>query len=194
MAWVTETIHATAGTWDLVGLIHWGKNRDWSQNPPAPMPEAPRTYTVHCEGPCLAYEFWSETFLGKMPGDFPVTLAPRQTRIIALRTPSKAGTPQLLGTNRHITMGGPDLQSANWDAANSDFVIVFPGAVGTAEVPFEFHHVLYAPGRTATAASVDGGLAVGAPLLSQVGDVVTSRVSLLGQAQDQSVTLRVHFR
>jgi hypothetical protein len=183
-------ITAPAGEWDLVGLVNWGTNRDWAQNPPQALPEAQRTYTVHCEGECLVYEFWSEQFIGRKSGDFTFDVQPRRAVVLSLRQPT--GTPQLLGTNRHITQGATDLGPVQWNAAAKRLEGSLEGSVGTPSAPWEYHLAFYAPtGFTLDHAEVDG---VTAPAATQQGQVVTLRFSLAVAQQGQPVGFRVFFR
>jgi hypothetical protein len=150
-----EHVVAPAGEWDVVGLIHWGRNRDWSQEPPAPLDETPRTYRVTCDGECLAFEFWSEKFLGRFTGGFDVTVDPRRAQVIALRRPT--GAPQLLGDNRHIMQGATDLGPLTWDPATRTLSGTIAAVAGTTAAPWTHHLFFYAPsGYVASKARVDG--------------------------------------
>lgn len=65
-----------------------------------------------------AYEFWTDTYLGKLDGTARVEreLAPKNCAMISLR---KAGpNPQVLSTNRHILQGHIELDGVRWDAAS----------------------------------------------------------------------------
>lgn len=183
-------VAAPAGEWDVVGLINWGVNRDWSENPPAAMPETTRAYTVACEGECLVYEFWSETFLGRETGAFTVEVEPRRAKVLALRTPT--GAPQLLGTNRHLTQGATDMGPITWDAAQGTLRGTHAGAAGTTTAPWEYHLAFYVPAAFALDhAEVD---MVASPIVERSGEVVRLKFSLPSSAQAKSVSFRLVFR
>jgi hypothetical protein len=62
-----------------------------------------------------AYEFWSDTYLGKLPGTARITreLEPNHCAMISVR--KVRPHPQVLSTNRHILQGWVDLQDVRWD-------------------------------------------------------------------------------
>jgi hypothetical protein len=183
-------VDAPAGQWDIAGLFNWGKNRDFTVSPPAPMPEQARTLQVPCASECLAYELWSERFLGRMTGPFTVEVPPRQAMIVSLRQPT--GAPQLLGTNRHVTQGATDLGPLAWDAAGKALSGTLVGSVGTATAPWEYHLAFYAPAPFAIdRAEVDG---VVAPSVSQDGEVVRLVFALPPEKQDATVAFRLYFK
>jgi hypothetical protein len=63
----------------------------------------------------LLFDFWKQEFLGKFHGQYSVDLPGHVSEVISLRP--AASHPQLVGTDRHITMGGVELQDEKWDAA-----------------------------------------------------------------------------
>lgn len=161
-------ISAPAGEWDVVGLFHWGRNMDLSASPPVEMADAPRSLDVTCDGPCLAYELWSEAFLGEKSGTFSVPMEPHSAKVLSLRKPT--GVPQVLGTNRHVLMGANDLGRAEWNAASRTLHVEVIAAAGTARAPFEHLVALHVPagftldrvtvtGVTAPRVQVEGALA-----------------------------------
>ncbi|MDG2224583.1 MAG: hypothetical protein P8L85_24590 [Rubripirellula sp.] len=62
-----------------------------------------------------AYEFWSDTYLGKFAGTARITrqLEPNHCAMISVRTAKNR--PQVLSTNRHVLQGWVDLQDVRWD-------------------------------------------------------------------------------
>jgi hypothetical protein len=185
-----QHIAAPAGTWDNVGLINWGTNRDWSQTPPAPMPEATRSYRVTCEGECLAYEFWSEAFLGRFTGGFDVSVDPRRAKVIAVRAP--VGVPQLLGTDRHVTQGATDQGAITWDSSKRTLSGTVQGAVGTAAAPWTYRMAFYAPpGFTLDHAAVGGSTDASA---QQKGEVIRLSFTLTASAQGSMAPWTMVFR
>ncbi|TNF38100.1 MAG: alpha-galactosidase [Deltaproteobacteria bacterium] len=185
--WVLP-VAAPAGEWTVLGLLNWGLNRDTSTRPPTALPDSPRTYPVSCDD-CLVWELWTETFLGRHAGDFEVEVPARDARVLALRAPT--GAPQLLGTNRHVTMGANDLGPMTWDATTKTLSGTLTGAVGSDVAPWAYHLAFYAPaGYTAVSAAID---LVVAPALSQDGEVVDLRFSLPSDAQDEVVSWQIVF-
>ncbi len=63
----------------------------------------------------LAYEFWTQKFLGEVVGRLNFESQPLTVNLFALR--EKSGSPQLLGTDRHYTQGGVELKDMHWDPA-----------------------------------------------------------------------------
>lgn len=62
-----------------------------------------------------AYEFWSDTYLGKLPGTARIAreLQPNHCAMISVR---KVLThPQVLSTNRHILQGWVEMKNVRWD-------------------------------------------------------------------------------
>ena len=69
----------------------------------------------------LLFDFWNQKFLGKVRGEYSVELAPHDCRVISVRPDE--GHPQLIGTDRHITMGGVEISNEVWDAAKKQLRI-----------------------------------------------------------------------
>lgn len=65
-----------------------------------------------------AYEFWSDTYLGKLPGASRIeqNLKPNCCAMISLRKATLY--PQVISTDRHILQGGVDLADVHWNPAN----------------------------------------------------------------------------
>ena len=61
----------------------------------------------------LLFDFWNQKFLGKVHGEYTVELPPHACQLVSLRTDENR--PQLIGTDRHVTMGGVELQDEHWD-------------------------------------------------------------------------------
>jgi hypothetical protein len=62
-----------------------------------------------------AYEFWSDTYLGKLPGTARLAreLEPDHCAMISVR--KVLDHPQVLSTNRHLLQGWVDLKDVRWD-------------------------------------------------------------------------------
>lgn len=69
----------------------------------------------------LLFDFWKQKFLGKVRGEYSVTLSPHDCQVISVRPDE--GHPQLIGTDRHITMGGVEIVNQVWDAAKKELRI-----------------------------------------------------------------------
>ena len=69
----------------------------------------------------LLFDFWNQKFLGKVSGEYSVELPPHDCEVISLRPDD--GHPQLIGTDRHITMGGVEIAGEVWDAAKKELRI-----------------------------------------------------------------------
>ena len=69
----------------------------------------------------LLFDFWKQKFLGKVQGKYSVELPPHDCQVISVRPDE--GRPQLIGTDRHITMGGVEIANEAWDAARKQLRI-----------------------------------------------------------------------
>lgn len=63
-----------------------------------------------------AYEFWSDTYLGKLPGTSRISreLEPDHCAMISVR--KAVNHPQVISTNRHVLQGWMELKDVSWDA------------------------------------------------------------------------------
>jgi hypothetical protein len=66
----------------------------------------------------LLFDFWNQKFLGKARGEYSVELPAHACQVLSLR-PDR-GRPQLVGTDRHITMGAVELKDEKWSAAKNE--------------------------------------------------------------------------
>ena len=90
-----------------------------------------------------------------MTGDFQVSVDPRRTKVLALRTPT--GAPQLLGSNRHVTQGATDMGAITWDQAARTLSGSVAGAPGTASAPFVYDLAFHVPaGFVLSSATISG--------------------------------------
>jgi len=185
-------------SWDIVGLFNWGTNMDLTKNPYEIIPEGPRNISVDITSlgldpgtDYLAYEFWTGKFLGTIRGKLALFLKPRTVSLIALR--EKTGRPQLLGTNRHFTMGGEDIESVEWDEESLELTISLTANTGTMwkgkEFPFEHRLAFYIPDSyTLTAIASDP------PSSAQVEEESRNLLRLvLNTTQSQRVSLTLRF-
>ena len=65
-----------------------------------------------------AYEFWTDTYLGKLPGTARLAreLEPNHCAMISVR--KAVDHPQVISTNRHVLQGWMELKDVTWDAAS----------------------------------------------------------------------------
>lgn len=170
-------IDAPAGRWEIWALFHWGTNRDHTTTPPTEMSgTAPRTHELVCPDrrPCLAYELWTQRFLGAFDATGSIEVPARDAAVVALRP--RTGAPQLLGTNRHITQGATDLGPISWDPTSQVLTGTLRDAArGTSAAPFAYELAFFIPdGWTATTIDVDGaeGLVTTVSAAPQAGGAV----------------------
>jgi hypothetical protein len=69
----------------------------------------------------LLFDFWNQKFLGKVRGEYTVDLAGHVCQVLSMRPAEDR--PQLVGTDRHITMGAAELKDEKWDAARKQLRI-----------------------------------------------------------------------
>jgi hypothetical protein len=91
-------------------------------------PPPPRRFTVQFDKvgldrnrQYLLFDFWNQKFLGKMGGEYSIDLPPHACQVISLRP--AVDRPQLVGTDRHITMGAVELRDEKWDAGRKELRI-----------------------------------------------------------------------
>jgi len=73
----------------------------------------------------LAFEFWEQKFLGKVSGELELELRPTSVKVVSLR--EITGHPQIIGTNRHITMGGVELENISWNPDDHSLTGILKG-------------------------------------------------------------------
>ncbi|MBR2005141.1 MAG: hypothetical protein IJ991_13305, partial [Thermoguttaceae bacterium] len=62
----------------------------------------------------VAFEFWTETYLGENANRFETVVPARGVRLLALHR--KTDVPQFLSSDRHVTQGAVDLCDCRFDA------------------------------------------------------------------------------
>ena len=68
-------------------------------------------------------------FFGELRGRFSVQLEPASVVLLAIH--ERRGVPQLISTDRHVTQGGVELESVEWNAATTTLSGVSLGPSGT---------------------------------------------------------------
>ena len=88
-------------------------------------PPPPRHFTIHFDKvgldrnrDYLLFDFWNQKFLGKVRGEYTADLPAHACQVLSIR-PAQ-GHPQLIGTDRHITMGAVELKDERWDATKKE--------------------------------------------------------------------------
>ncbi|MGZ4974926.1 MAG: alpha-galactosidase, partial [Limisphaerales bacterium] len=76
----------------------------------------------------VAFDFWNQKFFGEQRGEFSVKLAAASCLVLAIH--ERTGKPQLIGTDRHISQGGVELESVTWADATGMLRGVSLGARG----------------------------------------------------------------
>jgi hypothetical protein len=99
-----------------------------------------------------AYEFWTDTYLGKLPGSARLAreLEPNHCAMISIRKVEP--NPQVVSTNRHLLQGWVDLTDVKWDTSTQTLS-------GTAHVigGDPFHIAIAHNGAKPSSASATGG-------------------------------------
>jgi Melibiase len=147
----------------VLGLFNWGRNWDQSVNPYVEMPDdgSDRSFEIDlaergmAPGTYLAYEFWSQTFLGEVAGTFSHSVATHTADVVALRP--LLDRPQLLGWNRQITMGATDIESLAWDEQAMTLTLDTKVAKPSVKAPFTYNIAFHVPdGYTFSTAAYSG--------------------------------------
>lgn len=141
------------GGWDVVGLFNWGENWENGKHVPA----AARDFRLEWEDLgidpetwCLAFDFWNEKFLGRFQGGVSVRGEPETVRVLKIVT--DPGHPWFLSSNRHITQGGIEVKSVEWDRKRR----ILGG--GQEAVPGHRYHLFFycPPGYAPLSARING--------------------------------------
>lgn len=110
--------------WHVLGLFHWGRNRDiggeWDF--PKPDDELSREFELDLwalgigdGGDVLALDAWEGTWEWIADGRVVVDLAPRTERVLVLHP--RPDRPQIAGTSLHLLGGAVEVSGVAWDGA-----------------------------------------------------------------------------
>jgi hypothetical protein len=77
----------------------------------------------------VAFDFWKQKFFGELRERFTVRLEPASVVLLAIH--ERRGVPQLISTDRHVTQGGVEMESIEWNAAATTLGGVSLGPAGT---------------------------------------------------------------
>lgn len=134
----------------VLGLLNWGLNRDLTTLPFSWVEDDAREIDVNLEEAglnpdqaYLAFEFWTQEFLGEFSGQFSLDVPARTPRVVALHP--KSDRPQLIGTNRHVLGGVKVISSLEWDGNAKSLTGVQEGSMGTEFEPFTHRLTFYVP-------------------------------------------------
>jgi hypothetical protein len=86
----------------------------------------------------VAFDFWRQRFFGELRQNLSVRLEPASVALLAIH--ERRRVPQLISTDRHVTQGGVELESLEWEPAAATFNGVSLGPAGT-----EHNVYLYLP-------------------------------------------------
>jgi len=102
-------INKDFGEWWLVGYFNWDEDAQAARNCEfSRLGLSPQKHY-------LVYEFWTQRLLADAVGKIKLILEPSSVNLIAIH--EKRDVPQVLGTDRHFTQGGLELENVRWDAS-----------------------------------------------------------------------------
>jgi alpha-galactosidase len=93
------------GEWDVVGVFNWGDKA-------ITRTVAMRSLEMDEQTDFHLFEFWSGTYRGVVRGRFNVHLGPWSCAVLSMRRTREA--PEVVGTSRHVTQGGVELEDVRW--------------------------------------------------------------------------------
>ena len=151
---IEKTLGGHKETWGWFVAMNLGLNWDYTTNPSTKMPDdgKARTYTIDPVALGMkagashhVFEFWEQKYVGLETGEFQVTVPSHDSRVYAIR--AKTDHPQLLGHNRHITMGAAVLQGVVWDKAAGTLSVTMQAARANKAAPFVYRFAFHGNGR-----------------------------------------------
>jgi len=183
-----------AEPYHVLGLLNWGINRDLTVIPWSFLDDDARTIGADFadlgldeKTTYLAFEFWTQEYLGEASGEFYLEVPARSPRVVALRP--LLDRPQFLGTNRHVLGGLGVIHSVTWNDGAKTLTGVQEGSVGTAFAPFTHQLTFHVPGgftATEAAVTVDDGYAVENPTLTTDGEIATLTFAVTQTAEPKA--------
>ena len=101
-------VKKTFGEWLVLGIFNGDEKAPVEKViPVSRLGLAPgRTY--------VAFDFWKQKFFGELNEQISMRLEPASVVLLAIH--ERRGMPQLLSTDRHVTQGGVELESMEWNA------------------------------------------------------------------------------
>ncbi len=101
------------GSWDVIALFNWEEEEQTVGFNLAEVGLDPGAY--------VAYEFWTNRYMGEFDGQFETAVPAHAVRLLAVH--KRQGVPQFLSSDRHITQGAVDLRGAAWDAEKNALTV-----------------------------------------------------------------------
>jgi hypothetical protein len=102
------------GKWNAVGVFNWSKEEH-------PFVLSPERLGLSARKRYVAYEYWSDRYLGEIAAAPALTLAPSSCRLLAVHETSDE--PFILSTSRHLTQGAVDVADARWNGAKRTLAV-----------------------------------------------------------------------
>ena len=141
---ISKTLGGHKEKWGWYAAFNLGLNWDFTVNPAREIKDdgAARKFTVDLaargmgSGAHHVFEFWSQQYIGRHSGTFDVTVPSHDSRIYAIR-PVK-DRPQLLGHNRHITMGAAVVKAEVWDQTSLKLTLTMDVVQANKGAPFGY--------------------------------------------------------
>ena len=94
------------GSWNILGLYNW---TDASKSVHARRADL----DLPSDGAFSVYEFWRQEFAGDLGAQISAELGPFSCRIFSVHR--SMNHPHLLGTSRHVTQGGVEMEDLRWE-------------------------------------------------------------------------------
>ncbi len=101
------------GSWDVIALFNWEEEEKTVGFNLAEVGLDPGAY--------VAYEFWTNRYMGEFDGQFETAVPAHAVRLLAVH--KRQSVPQFLSSDRHITQGAVDLRGAAWDAEKNALTV-----------------------------------------------------------------------
>lgn len=186
--------------YELVGLFNWGANTDLSVNPYVAIPDSTeaKTFSVKLSDlglnsglgkSYLAFEFWTQKFLGRVSDTLSLDVPAHSARVVALR--NEQSVPQFLGTNRQLTMGGTLFGKPVWNDETKVLEVPVKVAKPGSYVPFVTTVSLHVPAGYTFKELTSEGVYLSMKETKQDGEILT--LSLVPAATG-NLSLKVAFK
>ena len=100
-------------SWDVIALFNWEEEEQTVGFNLAEVGLDPGAY--------VAYEFWTNSYMGEFDGQFETAVPAHAVRLLAVH--KRQSVPQFLSSDRHITQGAVDLRGAAWNAEKNALTV-----------------------------------------------------------------------
>ncbi|HCE44500.1 MAG TPA: hypothetical protein DET40_13215 [Lentisphaeria bacterium] len=156
-----------AGDWDVVALFNWDAKE------PAKMEISPERLGLE-PGQYIYVNASYGKILYVGEKKVYIDIPPKECRVLGMFR--KQDHPQVVGTNRHLTLGAVDLESAGWDNASSSL-----RGISNVVAGFKYQVWIYVP----------EGWTVESPDVEIMGDLAILRIK---SSENQSINWKIDFR